>query len=231
LASIGRACRERNVLFLVDAVQSAGILQLDVEAAAIDGLVASTAKGLLGLYGMGFLYCRREWAQRLTPVYLSRPAVDLPPERYSEMASFDLVIRPDARRFEVGAVDYASCYAADAALDLIFASSPPAIESHALGLADRLRRGVADMGLEVTGFPGPGDRLSHIVTIGRLGNGGHEVTNDGHLAAISARLTEANVVHTIRRGMLRFAFHLFNTERDVDTILEHVAASSPRGRD
>jgi hypothetical protein len=57
------------------------------------------------------------------------------------------------------------------------------------------------------------------------------VTNDGHLAAISARLAEANVVHTIRRGMLRFGFHLFNTERDVDTILEHVAASSPRGRD
>jgi cysteine desulfurase/selenocysteine lyase len=231
LAAIGRACRERDVFFLVDAVQSAGILQLDVEAAAIDGLVASTAKGLLGLYGMGFLYCRREWAQRLTPAYLSRPAVDLPPERYSEMASFDLVIWPDARRFDVGAVDYASCYAADAALDLIFAAGPAAIESHALGLADRLRRGVADLGLEVTGFAGPRDRLSHIVTVGRLGHGGHEVTNDGHLAAISARLAEANVVHTIRRGMLRFGFHLFNTERDVDTILEHVAASSPRGRD
>ena len=124
LAPIGRACRDRGVFFLVDAVQSVGILRLNVEVEFIDGLVVSTAKGLLGLYGMGFLYCRRHWAQRLVPAYLSRPAVDLPPDRYSEMASFKLEIRPDARRFEVGSVDYASCYAADAALDLIFSIGP-----------------------------------------------------------------------------------------------------------
>ena len=56
LGTIGRACRARGVLFLVDAVQSAGILTLDVARDHIDALVASTAKGLLGLYGCGFLY-------------------------------------------------------------------------------------------------------------------------------------------------------------------------------
>ena len=116
LGAIGRACRSRDVLFLVDAVQSAGILSLDVSRDHIDALVASTAKGLLGMYGCGFLYCRRPWVQRLTPAYLSRPAVELPPERYSEMAGLDVAMRTDARRFEVGAVDYASCYAVDASL-------------------------------------------------------------------------------------------------------------------
>jgi cysteine desulfurase/selenocysteine lyase len=221
LAPIGRACRDRRVFFLVDAVQSVGILPLNVEAELVDGLVVSTAKGLLGLYGMGFLYCRRDWAQRLVPMYLSRPAVDLPPDKYSEMASFELAIRPDARRFEVGSVDYASCYAADAALDLIFSIGPEVIEAHTMKLADRMRRGFGAMGLEVTGLKTQ-DRPSHIVTVGRLGGGGHEVTDDPWLRAISQKLKDASVAHTIRRGMLRFAFHIFNTEQEVDRVLELV---------
>jgi cysteine desulfurase/selenocysteine lyase len=47
---LGQACRERVVFFLVDAAQSCGVLQTDVEASYIDGRAVSTQKGLLGLY-------------------------------------------------------------------------------------------------------------------------------------------------------------------------------------
>jgi len=229
LGTIGRACRELDVLFLVDAVQSAGILQLDVLRDRIDALVTSTAKGLLGIYGCGFLYCRREWAERLLPAYLSRPAVELPPDRYSEMAGLDVAIRGDARRFEVGAVDYASCYAVDASLTLLAEVGPAAIEAHALALAASLRSGMADLGL---GVPAAafGPAASHIVTVGRLGAGGHGTTDDPLLARISAHLASHRVIHTIRRGMLRFAFHLFNSDDDVQEVLgltrEAIAARS-----
>ena len=218
LGTIGRACRARGVLFLVDAVQSAGILRLDVTDDAIDALVASTAKGLLGQYGCGFLYCRRDWAQRLVPAYLSRPAVELPPERYSEMRGTDVTIRPDARRFEVGAVDYAACYAVDASLGLLAEVGAPVIEAHVLALASRLRAGMAELGLEIP-VRAFGPEGSHIVTIGRLGDGGHGTTNDPLLTRISEHLAAGQVVHTIRRGMLRFAFHLFNSDDDVDRVV------------
>ncbi len=218
LGAIGRACRSRGILFLVDAVQSAGILSLDVSRDHIDALVASTAKGLLGMYGCGFLYCRREWAERLTPAYLSRPAVELPPDRYSEMASLDVAMRVDARRFEVGSVDYASCYAVDASLSLLSDIGAPAIEAHVLALASRLRTGMAELGLDVPGRAF-GSEGSHIVTIGRLGAGGHGTAADPLLARLSEHLTGHDVVHTIRRGMLRFAFHLFNSDDDVDRVL------------
>jgi cysteine desulfurase/selenocysteine lyase len=228
LSQIGRACRDRNVFFLVDAVQSVGILQTDVERDCVDGLVVSTAKGLLGLYGTGFLYCRDAWSKKLVPAYLSRSAVVLPPEKYSEMSSFDLAIHADARKFEVGSVNYAGCYAADAALDLIFEAGPAAIEAHVLALADRLRQGLAKLGLPVTRPPNA-SLASHIVTVGRLGDGGHEFANDPQLAAISARLAQAGIAHTIRRGMLRFAFHVFNSERDVDAVLEVATAAMRQG--
>jgi len=218
LAAIGRACRERDVLFVVDAVQSAGILSLDVARDHVDALVTSTAKGLLGIYGCGFLYCRPDWVERLTPAYLSRPAVELPPERYSEMAGLDVALRANARRFEVGAVDYAACYAVDASLDLLHEVGSAAIEAHVLALAGRLRAGMAALGLEVPARAF-GPQASHIVTIGRLGAGGHGTTEDARLARISEHLAAQGVVHTIRRGMLRFAFHLFNSDDDVDRVL------------
>src|SRR5262245_13584456 len=59
LATIGAACRAQGVMLVVDAAQSVGVLDNDVERLKIDALAASTQKGLLGLYGMGFLYCRR----------------------------------------------------------------------------------------------------------------------------------------------------------------------------
>jgi selenocysteine lyase/cysteine desulfurase len=218
LAAIGRECRSRDVLFLVDAVQSCGILSLDVARDHVDALVTSTAKGLLGLYGCGFLYCRRAWAERLTPAYLSRPAVELPPDRYSEMAGLEAKVRPNARRFEVGAVDYASCYAVDASLDLLGRVGAARIEAHVLALAQRLRGGMAELGLEIP-RRAQGAEASHIVTVGRLGAGGHGVTDNPLLSRLSAELTAQGVVHTIRRGMLRFAFHLFNSDGDVDRVL------------
>jgi selenocysteine lyase/cysteine desulfurase len=218
LGAIGAACRQRGVLFVVDAVQSAGILRTDVEREHVDALVTSTAKGLLGVYGCGFLYCRNEWAQRLMPAYLSRPAVDLPPERYSEMTGVDAELRANARRFEVGAVDYASCYAVDASLALLADIGAEAIERHVLALANGLREGMAELGLPVPPLAfGPAG--SHIVTVGRLGAGGHGMTDDPVLARVSAHLAANRVIHTIRRGMLRFAFHLFNSDDDVDRVL------------
>ena len=55
LATLGAACRSRGVLLVVDAAQSVGVLDNDVARLNIDALAASTQKGLLGLYGMGFL--------------------------------------------------------------------------------------------------------------------------------------------------------------------------------
>lgn len=55
---IGRICRSKNVPFLVDASQSAGILHIDVQAMCIDLLAFPGHKGLYGPQGTGGLYIR-----------------------------------------------------------------------------------------------------------------------------------------------------------------------------
>ncbi len=55
-AEVGRIVRERDGLLLLDAAQSAGVVEIDVEALGVDLLAAPRHKALLGPTGTGFLY-------------------------------------------------------------------------------------------------------------------------------------------------------------------------------
>ena len=98
LGEIGHHCRRAGIFFLVDGAQSAGVLDVDVEEASIDGWCASANKGLLGPYGVGFAYCREEIARQLRPVYLSRFGVNAGHLPESEMGSPHYDLYAGARR-------------------------------------------------------------------------------------------------------------------------------------
>ncbi|HEV3260550.1 MAG TPA: aminotransferase class V-fold PLP-dependent enzyme [Gemmataceae bacterium] len=56
VAAVGRVARERDLLFLVDAAQTAGVVPIDVQAMDIDLLAFPGHKSLLGPTGTGALY-------------------------------------------------------------------------------------------------------------------------------------------------------------------------------
>ena len=91
---------------LPEAVVAAGSQRLSphLPASAIDALSVSTQKGLLGLYGMGYLYVRREWAERMRPAYLARFGVDLGKAdvHESDIGEHAYSLMPGARRFDLG---------------------------------------------------------------------------------------------------------------------------------
>ena len=222
VAALGRVCRENGIFFLVDAVQSVGVVVTDVDALMVDGLAVSTQKGLCGLYGMGFLYCRRDWAERITPAALARFSVDLGPDVHEATmgdARYDLM--PGARRFDLGNYNYPAAIAVEPALDLQLDIGPPVIEDYVCGLSRRLAAGLHQLGLQVSGGP-PGPHLAHIVTAGNFTRETHESSGDPEADALYNHLAENDVILTVRRGMLRFSLHLYNNEADVDRVLDLV---------
>ncbi len=221
LMKLGEACRERDVFLLVDGVQSAGILNHDLSALPVDGFATSASKGLLGLYAYGFLYIAPEWIDRLEPAYLSRSSVVNKADDHSVMGGTDYELRPNSERFEVGSFNYAGAYATDASIDLLLDLGIQAIEDRVLPLATALNEGIAAKGLAAA-MPSEGPEQSHIVTFGALDAGGHGFSTDPVITPVSEYLMKANVVHTIRRGQIRFALHAYNNEDDIERAVDCV---------
>jgi selenocysteine lyase/cysteine desulfurase len=81
LRRLGAACRARDIIFVVDGVQSVGRLKVDVRESNIDYLAAGGHKGLLGTLGAGFVYCSDRIVSDMIPPYASYQSVvnDTPP--------------------------------------------------------------------------------------------------------------------------------------------------------
>jgi cysteine desulfurase/selenocysteine lyase len=216
--ALGKACRERDVLLLVDAAQSVGILHTDVRASNIDARAVSTQKGLLALYGLGYLYCRREWADRLQPAYLARFGVDLGEAHEASIGGYDYQLAPAARRFDVGNYNFLATAAVDASMQQLLAWGTRSIERYVVGLSHALARGFLDLGLPVAGGD-PGPHLAQIVTVGEM-SADQYATGDPLYNDLYAHLVEHRVKLSIRRGMLRFSLHVYNDMEDVERVLE-----------
>ena len=220
IAPLAEACRQHDVLFMVDGAQSAGLLDSDVERLGIDALAVSTQKGLLALYGMGFLYVRRRWAERLAPMYLARFGVDLGDKGEAALGEFDFRLMPGARRFDLGNYNFLGAAAADAALDLIHGVGIRTIEAHNLALAERLAEGLKRLDLPLMGEP-RGAHRSQIVMVGALGDG-HDAADDGAMQSLYDHLSANGVKLSVRRGAVRFSIHVYNDAQDVDRLLDLV---------
>lgn len=219
IKTIGKVTRARDTFLLVDGAQSIGIVHTDVEDAGIDGLAVSTQKGLLGLYGMGFLYCRLSWAERLSPVYLARFGVDLGATHEAARGSDDFRLMPDARRFDLGNYNFAAAAGIEMSLGLLDRLGTRAIEAHVTRLTRRAATGLEQLGFNVAGGPS-GAQLAGIVSIGRHGAGGHDSSDDPATQKLADHLKRSGVRLSVRQGMVRLSFHLYNNDGDVDHVLD-----------
>jgi cysteine desulfurase/selenocysteine lyase len=221
VSQLGEECSKNDTFFLADGVQSAGILHHDFPAQHIDGFATSTSKGLLGLYGYGFLYVNEKWIDRMEPAYLSRPAIDMDDQEHSAMGALDYELKPDTRRFEVGSFNLAGAYAANASLSMLLELDSEAIERRVLHLASLLHEGLSAVGYPPA-MPNGGPLQSHIVTIGEIDAGGHAFSTDPKIEKLAAHLKACKVAHTIRRGQVRFAIHAFNDEADIQRVIDYI---------
>lgn len=218
LATLGAACRQRGAMLVVDAAQSIGVLADDVQKLNIDAYACSTQKGLCGMYGMGLLYCREEIASRLQPAYLSRFGVDIGDASEADLGSFEYRLARGARRFDLGNYNFTAAVNVDITLDYLSRHGQPAIENYVVGLGHQLARGLLELGLPVSGG-NPGPHLAHIVTVGDMAAGGHDSTSDARMQSLYDYLAERKVKLSIRRGVLRFSLHLYNTASDIERVI------------
>ncbi|GHD28935.1 aminotransferase class V-fold PLP-dependent enzyme [Nocardiopsis kunsanensis] len=189
LQDLARACVDHGARLLVDTTQSAGWLSLP--QVPIDYTVCSTYKWLLAPRGTAFLTGTREALAQLHPLAPSWYASEHP---WQALYGAGAPPAGDARRLDQAPV-WGAAMALAQSLRVIEETGTAVIGAHDIALAERLR---AALGLEPAG--------SAIVSL--------PVSERA-----AARVAEAGVATSTRNGRMRVAFHLYNTDEDVDRLL------------
>ena len=206
LAALGGFCRERGILFCIDAIQALGVLRVDVDAVNADCLAAGGHKWMLGPEGCGGLYVSDRIVEHLDPTLLGWKSVE-DADRY---LPYHFTLRRDALRFEPGSPSHLGIHALGAALDLLTEVGPENIETRVLNLTEQLAEGLRRCGATILSPWGAGER-SGIVTF-----------QLGEARALLEALSDAGIVAQQRMDGVRLAPHFYNNEEDVTRVLEAV---------
>ena len=218
IAELGSLAKKHNIAFLVDASQTAGILPIDVEKMNIDMLAFPGHKGLYGPQGTGGLYVR--------------PEIDLEPLLHGGTGSHSEAIdQPDTRpdRYESGTVNAVGMAGLLAGVSFIMEKGIDNIEKHEWELAQKTIRGLREIpGVEVYG-PGIDTKRVGVVSFTIAGVDASEVSfilDQTYGIATRAGFHCSPLGHetagTEQTGSVRASFGVFNTEKDVEALVQAV---------
>lgn len=210
--ALGRWLRSRGIWFCLDAIQTLGAFP--TVARHVDFLAADAHKWLLGPCAAGVLYVRRELQDQLRPVVLGWHNVRCP----EFVAQEELVLRPDARRYEVGSHNLLGLAGLRAAFALLEEVGVDAIAADLIRKRRWLSETLQSRGCEVL-FPDLApEHTSGIVSFSRP---------DVDTAALHARLTQAGIVTSLRttrdqRRWIRVSPHYYNTDAELGRLVEAI---------
>lgn len=191
-----------GVPVLLDGAQAAGAIPVDVHSVGCDYYAASGQKWLCGPEGSGFLYVRRDRQRTLSPPWPSVLSL-------GEVSGVtDLVFHADARRFDTAAVVGPLATWALGSLEVLVESDFQLIVEEGPRLAARLAERLAEQGLGVT------PRGSSTLVSWR----------EADPEQLVARLAGAGVIvrSIVHRGLVRASVGAWNSDEDLDRLLEHV---------
>ncbi len=209
IAAVGALCRREGKLFCVDAIQSVGALPVDVRAMSIDFLSADGHKWMLGPEGAGIFYCRRELLPRLRPLVMGWLNVI----NAEEFGTYDFTLKPNAGRFESGSHNIPGLLGLHASLSLLANVGIAAISERIRMLTQRLIDGLRVKGYLIVS-PREHSEWSGIVSF--------LSSKHNHQRLVKVLQKEHKTEIALREGRLRFSGHFYNTEEQIDRLIEHL---------
>ena len=212
IPGIVRLARANGAKIMLDCYQAVGAVTVDVQQLGVDFAVGGMLKYLLGTAGLGFMYVRSELIPEMVPTNSGWFA-------QADITAMDITANrpsPTARRFEAGTPAVVNCYAVEAGLDLILEVGTDAIEQRVRHLVRRCMDRLEEIGwASVT--PRREERHGPMVCV-----------RAKQVAQLFGKLTEQNIVTSFRDDNLRATFHFYNSEDDVEALVEALAGQRAR---
>ncbi len=203
LVALGRLCKERSLIFVVDATQGMGVFPIDVVNSGIDFLVFSGYKWAQAGYGVGGLYVAPRF---LSPA--SFPTAGWWSVRDPEAVVNDRVdLKETAAALEVGCPHFAGIFALGAALTLFEEIGKSRIEERIHELIDYLHRQLK------------AERLNIASPLKREQRSGITIVEMRNAPDVVRLLAERKIIVSARGKGLRVSVHIFNNFDDIDRLM------------
>jgi selenocysteine lyase/cysteine desulfurase len=207
LEKIGKVCREKGIIFSVDAIQGLGAVSLDVEKCNVDFLASGTQKWLLGLQGLAFIYVRKELQNKM----ISAPIGWLAIKNAWNLLDFDLTPKETAERFQPGTLNNLGIYAFNSSMKFFDEFGFEEIERQVLSNSVYFINSLAKIGYKSPLLSLSEEYLSGIVSF-----------KSENAQKIFDHLSQKKIICSLREGYIRFAPHFYNTEGEIDKVVDEL---------
>ena len=214
IEELGKICKEKGILFAVDAAQTAGVLPIDMEKMGIDFLCVAPHKGLYSPMGTGILICRKE---------LNKTLIEGGTGTHSNMLT-----QPDdmPERLESGTLNIPGIAGLSAGIDFVNKTSLEKIYKHELMLCKTLFEELSKIkGVKIYSQEPKEGKTVPVISFAV--NGATSMTVGSYLSqkgiAVRAGLHCAPLAHftlgTQDSGTVRVSPSAFNTKNDIKELI------------
>lgn len=210
LTKLGQACKQHQIIYVVDAIQQIGALQLDSQAIEADFIIADGHKWMLGPEGLALFYCRSSWITKLKLNQFGWHMVeDL--SDFNKMDNWQPA--SSARRFECGSPNMLAVHALYASVSLLLEQGMENIEQQVLENVQYLINIFTPLeGISILS-PTQSDRYAGIFTFNKQG-----VDNE----QLYQHLVTRGVICAPRGGGIRLSPHFYTPKQQLDQLASWV---------
>ncbi len=207
LEKIGEFCKANNILFCVDAIQSLGCVNVDVQACQADFVMADGHKWMMGPEGLGVFYTSSQAREQLT---LTQYGWHMMANTHN-YENKPWQIHPGAQRFECGSPNMLGIHALSASLSLLLEIGMLEVEQQALENAEYLTRLILS-NEELTLLSSKHSPLPSAIVVFK-----HKHIDN---RALYKKLTEQGVICALRGQGIRFSPHFYNSHEEIQQAVQ-----------
>ncbi|MDO5688742.1 MAG: aminotransferase class V-fold PLP-dependent enzyme, partial [Tissierellia bacterium] len=206
---IGKFCRENNILFILDATQCIGAMEIDVKKMHIDFLIATTYKWLSGPFGISFAYVSNRIVNDIKPVYVGWTGNK---DRHNH-SRYLLDLEDGAKRFELGSLNWIGLKGIEQSMLLYLELGKSNVEEYILSLTDYFYEQIS--------------QLESVRLIGPFRNGnrsGISYIEFPEEWKLTDRILRENGIraHVAGKNTIRIGLHFYNNNEDIDVFINFI---------
>ncbi len=214
IPEIGKICKQRGILFCVDAAQIAGVLPIDMEKMNIDFLCVAAHKGLYAPMGIGILIARKNIENTIIEGGTGSSSIDF--------------AQPDVlpEKFESGTINVPGILGVSAGIDFINSKGIENIYKHEFMLLEKLYNSLSlNKNIILYTKPPVYNWTAPVLPFNVVGKESGETAGILNEYGIAVRSglhcapTAHKVIGTLPYGCVRVSFGVFNTVSETDKLI------------